>query len=257
MQDAASAISAFADVREFVRRSKDAADLDVLRHLIEDISRDFGLRYFLLSHHVNVLTPDIVQLSNYPEDWSNSMRRKSQFAADPVVRACRRRAAPFLWSELDQLISMSEIQRNILEGAAKAGFGPGFTVPVHIPGECTGSGSFAVAAGKELDDALIPSLQYVTCFGFEAARRFALKKDQLNFERAAVPGLTTRQLDCIVLMAQGKSDWATGKILGLSQRTVQEHIDKARESYGVGSRQQLIARTLYDNQLGFEDIIHP
>jgi LuxR family quorum-sensing system transcriptional regulator CciR len=248
-------VSTFSTVQEFVRRSKDAADLDGLRQLIEGVTRDFGLRYFLLSHHVNALGPNIVQLSNYPEDWSNSMRRKSQFAADPVVRACRRRVAPFLWSELDQLISMTAVQWNILEGAARAGFGTGFTVPVHIPGECTGSGSFAMAFGKTLDAAVIPSLQYVTCFGFEAARRFAIRTDQLNLDRSSAPGLTTRQLDCIVLMAQGKSDWAAGKILGLSQRTVQEHIDKAREAYGVGSRQQLIARTLFDNHLGFEDII--
>ena len=69
------------------------------------------------------------------------------------------------------------------------------------------------------------------------------------------PDLTQRQLDCIVLMAQGKSDWDTGKILGISQRTVQEHLDTARRRYSVGSRTQLLVRTLFDNHLGFQDII--
>jgi LuxR family quorum-sensing system transcriptional regulator CciR len=68
-------------------------------------------------------------------------------------------------------------------------------------------------------------------------------------------GLTERQLDCIVLMAQGKSDWDVGKILGLSQRTVQQHIDAARKKYDVGTRTQLLVRTLFDNQVGFHDII--
>lgn len=248
-------MSTFSEIQEFVRRSKQAASLDALHQLIEAITHDFEIRYFLLSHHINVLGPNVVQLSNYPPDWSNSMRRKSQFAADPVVRACRKRAAPFLWSELDQLVTMTRIQRSILEGAAQAGFGPGFTVPIHIPGECMGSGSFAVGYGKALNTSVIPSLQYVTCFGFEAARRLAIRTDQVTSTPSTAPGLTARQLDCVVLMAQGKSDWAAGKILGLSQRTVQEHIDKAREAYGVSSRQQLIAHTLFDNQLGFEDII--
>jgi LuxR family quorum-sensing system transcriptional regulator CciR len=248
-------VSEFHDVQEFVRRSREVTDLDALKRLVEGLTRQFGFSYFLLSHHVNVVTANFVQLSNYPEDWSNSMRRLSQFAADPVMRACQKTAAPFLWSELDRLIRLSQTQRQILEGAARAGFGPGFTVPIHIPGECTGSGSFAVQAGRQLNDAAIPYVQYITCFGFEAARKLCLEAEQLNFEVKEAPGLTTRQLDCIVLMAQGKSDWAVGKILGISPRTVQEHLDSARHKYGVGSRHQLIVRTLFDNQLGFEDII--
>jgi LuxR family quorum-sensing system transcriptional regulator CciR len=249
-------VSEFHDVQDFVRRSREVADLDALKHLIENLTHEFGFSYFLLAHHVNVIAPNFVQLSNYPEDWSNSMRRQSQFGADPVLRACQKTAAPFLWSELDRLINVSATQREILEGAARAGFGPGFTVPVHIPGECTGSGSFAVQTGRELNDAAIPYVQYVTCFGFEAARKLCLKAQHLNFDLKQAPGLTTRQLDCIVLMAQGKSDWTVGKILGISQRTVQEHLDTARRKYGVGSRHQLIVRTLFDNQVGFQDIIH-
>ncbi|MBV8800942.1 MAG: LuxR family transcriptional regulator [Alphaproteobacteria bacterium] len=245
----------FQEVQEFVRQSREVADLDVLKGLVESISREFGFTYFLLAHHVNLIAPNYVQLSNYPEDWSNEMRRQSQFAADPVLRACQKTAAPFQWSEIDRLIKVSPAQRDILRRAAHAGIGPGFTVPVHIPGECTGSGSFAVAAGRELNAAAMPYVQFVTSFGFEAARKLCLKAAHLNFNVADVPGLTPRQLDCIVLMAQGKSDWTVGRLLGLSQRTVQEHIDNARKKYGVGSRHQLIVRTLFDNQLGFEDII--
>ena len=246
----------FRDIQEFVRLSRDCRDLDALRNLIEDTARTFGFRYFLISHHINVLGPNVVQLSNYPEDWSNTMRKKSQFAADPVVRACQKTAVPFLWSELGRIIPLSTAQKDILKGASSAGFGEGFSVPIHIPGECTGSGSFAVASGKALDEATVPSVNYVASFAFEAARRLLLRTNKLNFDVDSVPGLTERQLDCIVLMAQGKSDWDAGRILGISQRTVQEHLDIARRRYGVGSRAQLIVRALFDNQIGFQEIIH-
>ena len=243
------------DVEEFVRQSRAVDDLDELRRLLEQTTREFGLGYFLLSHHVNVLGPRLVQLSNYPEDWSNVMRRRAHFAIDPVIRACQKTAAPFLWSELERLLKLTSAQREILDGAARAGFGPGFTVPIHIPGECTGSGSFAVRGGRELNSGIIPAVQYVACFAFEAARRLSLVEDKLDRSMPRAPDLTQRQLDCIVLMAQGKSDWDTGKILGISQRTVQEHLDTARKRYSVGSRTQLLVRTLFDNQLGFQDII--
>jgi LuxR family quorum-sensing system transcriptional regulator CciR len=244
------------DVQEFVRQSRKLNDLDELKTLVERATHEFGFRYFLLSHHVNVTGPNFVQLSNYPVDWSNAMRRKSHFADDPVIRACQKTATPFLWSELGKLIKISAPQREILEGAARAGFGPGFTTPIHIPGECTGSGSFAVLSGRQLNTAVIPFLQYLACFAFEAARRLSMAGHKLRFDSAKMPSLTERQLDCIVLMAQGKSDWDTGKILGISQRTVQEHLDTARNKYGVGSRTQLIVRTLFDNQVGFQDIMH-
>lgn len=215
----------------------------------------FGIRYFLLSHHVNIASAEIVRLSNYPTHWREEMRTDKQFAIDPVVRACQKTAAPFLWSELDHLIRLSPRQREILESATRAGLGPGFTVPIHIPGECTGSGSFATGGGQDLDASVVPALQYLASFAFEAARRMCRKADRLDEGGVSVPSLTQRQLDCLVLIAQGKSDWDVGKILGISHRTVQEHVDAARKRYGVGSRTQLIIRTLFDNQIGFQDVI--
>lgn len=149
---------------------------------------------------------------------------------------------------------MSAAQWQIMEDAEKAGLGPGVTVPIHIPGECTGSGSFAVRTGKKLDPSTVPALQYLACFAFEAARRLLRKTGGSNLTAGNARELTQRQLDCLVLIAQGKSDWDAGRILGISQRTVQEHIETARKRYGVSSRMQLVVRTLFDNQLGFEDI---
>jgi LuxR family quorum-sensing system transcriptional regulator CciR len=245
----------FRDVQEFVRLSREVMDLDELHSLVGETTSEFGIRYFVLSHHVNALGPNVVQLSNYPEGWSNKMRTHSYLAVDPVIRACQKTAASFLWSELDRLITLSPLQRSILEGAGRSGIGEGFTVPIHIPGECTGSGSFAVGTGDELKSDAMPALHYLACFAFEAARRLAFRADHLNQTDSGLANLTPRQLDCVVLIAQGKSDWATGKILGISERTVQEHLDQARKRYGVGSRMQLVVRALFDNQLGFEDII--
>lgn len=246
----------FRDVQEFVRLSRELATLKELHRSIETVARTFGIRYFLLSHHVNVSSPHIVQLSNYPEAWGTRMRTKAHFRVEPVIQACQKTAAPFLWAELGSLIKISAIQRDILEGAEKVGIGPGFTVPIHIPGECTGSGSFAVRTGETLDLSALPALQYLACFAFEAARRMSLGVNRkMNLSAAETRKFTERQLDCIVLIAQGKSDWDVGQILGISQRTVQEHLETARRRYGVSTRMQLVVRTLFDNQLGFEDIL--
>ena len=57
------------------------------------------------------------------------------------------------------------------------------------------------------------------------------------------------------MVARGKSDWEAAKILGVSQDTVHQHVEMAKRKYGVATRAQLVIRAIYDNQLGFQDVI--
>ena len=90
-------MGAIGNVQEFVRLSREIDDHDALHNLVTDVTGEYDLKYFLLAHHVNITSPHYVQLSNYPEEWGNRMRRKTQFAADPVMRACQKTSAPFMW----------------------------------------------------------------------------------------------------------------------------------------------------------------
>jgi LuxR family quorum-sensing system transcriptional regulator CciR len=69
------------------------------------------------------------------------------------------------------------------------------------------------------------------------------------------PRLTDRQLDCVVLAAQGKSDGVIAQLLGISGETVHQHIETAKRRYGVASRMQLVVRALYDNLITFADTL--
>ena len=67
--------------------------------------------------------------------------------------------------------------------------------------------------------------------------------------------LTRRQLDCVVLVAQGKSNWVAGQLLGLAPGTVHKYLESAKKRYGVSSRTELVVRALHDGQLSFSDVI--
>jgi LuxR family transcriptional regulator, quorum-sensing system regulator CciR len=193
-------------------------------------------------------------LSNYPLDFVEEMSRRACLSDDPVIRACRTRSASFRWSELRELIPLSPHQQEILANTERAGIGEGFTIPAGVPGECRGSCSFAVRAGRSLDERVLPAVQYVGSFAFEAARRLA--QSQPLPRRMGPTALTPRQLDCLVLVAQGKSDADVAQLLGLSKSTVHEYVETAKRKYGVASRVQLVIRTLLDEQIGFDDIVH-
>jgi LuxR family transcriptional regulator, quorum-sensing system regulator CciR len=248
-------MSALSDVQSFVHHASEVDSLEALHGLLEATVRTIGFDYYALGHHVNVASGDLVQIGNYPESWMQTVRAREYISDDPVLLACQTSAVGFLWSEVSRLIELSTRQKEILAGAGRAGLGEGFTVPVHIPGECMGSCSFARINGKDLDETVLPAAHYIGCFAFEAARRLARKPGARKRERATAESLTPRQLDCVVMVARGKSDWEAGKILGLKQDTVHQHVETAKRKYGVATRTQLVIRALYDNQLGFQDVI--
>lgn len=73
---------------------------------------------------------------------------------------------------------------------------------------------------------------------------------------ANVPvALSPRQVDCIALVAQGKSDWEIAQILGLSRDTVHEYVEAARRRYGVRRRTQLVLRAVRDGHLNIEALV--
>jgi len=237
------------DVQSFVRGAQDVSNLQELDRLLEATIRSFGFQFYALGHHVNVVSGNQLQIGNYPESWGKSVHTRETITEDPVLRACQNSAVGFRWSDVGSLIDLTARHREILSNARKVGMGEGYTVPVHIPGECMGFCSFAYRVGKRVNEAILPTAHYVGGFAFEAARR--LVRQNAPRQRLTILGetLTPRQLDCVVLVARGKSDWEASQILGVGQDTVHQHVESAKRKYGVATRTQLVIRALFDNQL--------
>lgn len=56
--------------------------------------------------------------------------------------------------------------------------------------------------------------------------------------------LTNRETDCLHWAAQGKTSWEIGRILGISERTVNFHIANTCDKLKVTGRQAAIATAL-------------
>jgi LuxR family quorum-sensing system transcriptional regulator CciR len=70
----------------------------------------------------------------------------------------------------------------------------------------------------------------------------------------AVP-LTERQLECLVLVARGKSDSVIGQLLDINRGTVNHHIELAKRRYRVATRTQLVVLALFRGELLYSDVI--
>jgi LuxR family transcriptional regulator, quorum-sensing system regulator CciR len=246
----------FEIVQDFASASQRAQSMAELRSLIDFSSRELGFDYFAIVHHIRFGHPssDKVRLSNYPLEWLAKLR-EDEHLDEPVLKAAERASSGFLWSRLDQLVMLTERQRNYMSRAVRYGLADGYTVPNHVPGETFGSCHFAVSRRTRLPTECLPATQALGCFAFEAARRLLRTTPEAS-EHYVIPApLTQRQRDCLLFAARGKSDSVIGQLLNIRPSTVNEHIEAAKRRYAVATRTQLIVRALFRSEICFAEVI--
>ncbi|KZC75965.1 LuxR family transcriptional regulator [Sphingobium yanoikuyae] len=242
-----------AEVRSFCDSASAAKSPDALYDLMQDITDRMGFAHFALVHHVDTVAPDTgtIRLVDYPRSWMDIFEERRLYAADPIHRASQQTSVGFAWNNVEALIALSPRDRAVLTAARDVGIGDGFTIPAHIPGEVNGSCSFATASGVELDEEQLPFVQLVGNFAFEAARRV---NRSVGSHPRELPRLTDRQVECVALVARGKTDWEIARILGVGSETVSQHLKDARDRYGVTKRTMLAMRALFDGSISFADV---
>ncbi len=251
-------MSRLADVNAFITASRAARSADDLRALMEPITREMRFDAYALFQqvrHFSWAKKQSLAISNFSREWLEHFFGQRMYAYDPVLLASQRTAVGFRFDEVSSLVDLSERQRDVLAQARRAGIADGFCVPVHVPGEANGICSFVVGEAAELPSDNLPMAQLVGCFAYEAARQLLTSGEEI-VARAAPQPLTNRQLECIVFVARGKTDWEIAQILGLKEDTVKEHLNDARRRCGVSRRTELVVHTLYNGDLTFNDILN-
>lgn len=237
----------------FVDDARSAASEKELFELLTQCCRAFDIKYFALAHHVDFgLDPvPAIRVHNYPQAWQHWFDENRLGRRDPVHRASQLMCSGFPWSEVPGMINLTPADESVFAQARIVGIGDGFTVPAHVPGEFTGSCSFAIAPGEPFPRELYPVAQILGNFAFQAARRITRIRE--IWPRVERP-LTARQRDCVLWSTRGKTDWETGTILGISAGTVIQHLRNARERYDVHNKAELAVRALNDGLITFSEL---
>jgi len=257
-------MSQLADVQAFIDASRKIDTAAQLETLVADISMEMGFDHFALIHHVDlgklgaslhrVDDGSLVAITNYPESWVEAYIARDIVANDPVLLASERTSAGFIWEEVDRFITVTSEHRLVTEDTRRAGLAAGYTVPANVPGEANGSCNFAVRTGHALPVANLPMAQVVGAFAFQAARSLVLAA-RARADVSPKVELTQRQLECLLFVARGKTDWEIGRILGISEETVKQHLADTRQRYDVAKRVQVVMRAVYEGKLAISDIL--
>lgn len=235
----------------FAALAAQCSSLEGLRVLLHDACRELGFEFFALLHHASLGADhsNLIRIDNYPESWVATLLNSGFSSDDPIHLASLRANAGFAWSEVGSLIPLGPRHKRILAASRRFGLGDGFTVPVNVPREPSGSCSFALRPGVAIPAPRLLCAEIIGNHAFKEARR--LQPVQIFRPR---PHLSKREIECVRLVALGKSDWEIGAILGISSETASQYVKRARLAYGVVSRTQLAVSALYDGWIGFADI---
>jgi LuxR family quorum-sensing system transcriptional regulator CciR len=241
-------------VDRFAGDAAGCAGLEQLRALLEAVTDELGFDFFALLHHSS-LDPGRrpgLRIDNYPCAWAAELVAGNLARADPVHLSSRRSSSAFGWAEIGSIVRLGDREKGILDRSRYHGIGDGLTVPANVPLEPCGSCSFAVRRGRDLPRQRLLCAELVGAHAFRAARRI------MRLPKAGEPPrLSAREVECLRLVAAGKTDWEAATILGISVETARQYVKRARTAYDVATRTQLVVHGLRDEWVTFEEAIPP
>ena len=178
----------------------------------------------------------VFYIIDWPDAWRQFYLTSGLVEHDPVVDALRHRTEPFTWSDLRADRTFPRLGAEGIERAAGYGWVEGLVVPVSRGENKVGLVSL-VGHRRGVDPADVAFLCLISVC-LHGHVRTLLGKDGF----AAPPaGLTARELDCLKLVAKGRSDREIAQALSIAVSTAHEHVENAKRKLNTGSRAETVA----------------
>lgn len=218
--------------------------LDEITQLCRRYSHQMGFDDFIYALRIPTQFSEsrVVVINGYPDAWLERYWEQDYAQHDPVVAFCSQRTLPVLWKDL--MMDKHSLSAKVMNEAAEFGLKAGVSMPVHSPqGEmgilsCT-LDNCSQKSNRELIQEAVPYVQLMASHLHEAVRRVLALAGTESREP-----LTFREQECLRWAADGKTSWEISQLLGISERTVNFHLNNSMIKMDVCNRQHAIARAI-------------
>jgi LuxR family quorum sensing-dependent transcriptional regulator len=219
---------------------------------ITGMFRDVASRFGFSSLGINDLplvgdgANPIILTESTPSNFRECYIAEGFYLVDHICARARMAREPFRYSEAPYPQTQATKHHRFMQALNTFGMGKGLVVPLGRPANIP---ACVWLAGEDpnLDDDAKQAMQLVALFATGMARVLSGPPDvgRRTFK------LTGRECDVLTWAAQGKSAWEIGKILNITKRTVDEHMQNATRKLGALNRTHAIVIALRNQIITF------
>lgn len=177
-----------------------------------------------------------IYLTNWSPEWMTRYLDQNFADIDPTLEMMRRRRGSFRWADMPKVMTLSAGAQRMMNEACDFHLCDGVTIgTTTIEGHLAGF-SFA---GTTLDLAAtdFAQLSLMANYGFVRALK-------INETQALAQRFSLRQRDVLRWVAEGKTDWEIGRILNISENTVDKYVRVIKERLQAPNRANAIAKAI-------------
>lgn len=187
-----------------------------------------------------------VTFTCYPDEWVNRYLANQYYTSDPVLAHCLAYVAPIDWSCVASARRLSSESKRVMDEARDHGLRSG--ISFSIRGSHGELGMLSITCRDEYSADVsarirnvMPMAQLLLCQLFENLA------DSLYTPgaQAVETPLSGRERECLRWIAEGKTAWEIGNILGIAERTVVFHTNNAVKKLDAANRTHAVARALH------------
>jgi len=174
-----------------------------------------------------------------PEGWGARYFEKNYLEVDPTIAHVRNSNEVLRWKQMPTT-SVNRQGRVVMNEAREFSLIDGITIPqLSLDGMRIGV-SFS---GRHMRD--IPSTwtDLNVLSAMAVMRALGIYRETQKPEHSL---LSARERECLLWVADGKSDWEISMILSISQKTVEKHLANCRQKLNVVNRSQAVARAIHN-----------
>ncbi len=215
------------------------------------VGRDFDFFLFGLRVPLSLAQPVHFLISGYPKEWRKRYDELGFVRLDPIVRHALASTSPVFWDDIDR---SSAIVSAFFREAGEYGLSHGVSAPVcghrGEVGVLSLSRPDPIAEDEQTRFELAQQMSWFSAVIYQAVSRVAFSERTPD-----VPvRLSEREKQILMWTATGATSARIAGELGIAERTVLFHIEKAGKKMGVTGRHKIVSHAVGSGALQLNQV---
>ena len=185
------------------------------------------------------LSPDPFAFVNADQPFVAGYLREGYFSDDPIMARARETNRPFRWREATE--DLTPEQQRVVDAFHAAKMRYGLCVPIDRVRGVNGIVTLGRSSNFTLEPAALIEIEMLARILFETCDAL------FDTEGQRPVHLTQRERDVLTLVAQGKTNWEVGQILGVSEYSIRDYLRTLATKMQTTNRTHTVVRAM---QLG-------